>query len=328
MKDYLVTTFNGNKVKRASCIRRKNESYRRGVDIVRVDVYGVNKWMLKTDPELLYDIDHKKYVHKDFRGEYIIYDTEKKSTTNSFNCRYRECYIDGAFALTTLTYAKKHLRLDAKSGIYYTGQKPSINQSVLYNNIQYTYERSKSIFNKFIEKPVTSKLAKLNEKYSFGVELETSEGTIPSNELLANGLIPVRDGSTPNYEYVTVPLNNIDSLFPIIESLNRHCKFNISTSLHIHLGNVPTNKTFISTFYRFMRNIQDDIFQMFPKYKSDNYRGIKRLNYTQKLPNKVRFTTILNFLNNNTPLDQEYTGKRLDHSADRDRNRNGYIYYK
>jgi len=277
--------------------------------------------MLKSDPNLLYDIDKKQYVHEEYRGEYIIYDTEKKSTTNFFNCRFRECLIDSEMALTTLTYAKNYLKLDPSSGIYYNKQKPNISRSILYNNIQYTYERSKHIFSKFKENPVASKLAKLNEKYSFGVELETSTGVIPSNELLASGLIPVRDGSTPNYEYVTVPLNNIDSLFPIIESVNKHCKFNITTSLHIHVGNVPTDKTFISNFYRFMKNIQDDVFAMFPKYKSDNIKGIKRLNYTQKLPNKVRFNTILNFLNNNTPCDDEYFGQRLDHYADRDRNR-------
>jgi len=316
MKNYLVTTFDGKKIKRSLCVRKKGKYYRIRKDIFKVKYGETFTWLTIGDPNLLYDVDDKKYIHSYYRKEFIIYDIDKKLTTNVFDCNLRECFVNGEYGLTTLEHSKQHLILDKKTGIYNDGNKPSFSNSIFYRSVQYSYERNKHLFTKFKEKSNYSSLNNLSSGYSFGVELETSSGTIPSNELLANGLLAVRDGSTPNYEYVTVPLLDITSLLPIIESVNNHCTFDITTSLHIHLGNVPTDQKFISTFYRFMTNIQDDVFKMFPNYKADNSAGIKRHNYTQKLPKKIKFNTILNFLNNDKPCDAVYTGERLNHYAD------------
>lgn len=327
IKDYMVTTHNGEKVFRSKCIRVKGKFYKREEDAVKIKVNGESKWLAKSDPSVLFDMDLNKYVFfgsANLNGRFLLFDLEGKSVSNNADCRNKEVYIDGYIGFGTNRLVKTLNRCSV-SGIYYKNEKPNINSSNLYNNLRYSYEHNSHIFEKFKEPLDLSELNLLNPGYSYGVELETSNGTVPSDKLLENGILPVRDGSTNNYEYVTVPLNNITSLLPIVDCINEHCKFDISTSLHVHIGNVPTDKAFISKFYKFMYNIQDQIFPMFPKYKEDNSLNIKRRNYTQKLPNKVRFRTILNFLNNNSECGQEYTGEMLHHSADRNRTNKWYI---
>lgn len=332
MRDYLVTTFYGKKVKRSKCIRQKGKYYILNKDIVKIKSNPFDgevkvKWMTLDDPNLVYNIDTKRYDHISRKMKYIIHDMNMTLTSNKFNCNHRECYIDGKYGLTTIDNAKANLTLDSKSGVYFKlgERKGSLTGSMFYQKLKYGYEGSQDLFKEFKETNALSKLNLLTGKYTFGVELETATGAIPSNKLLETGLIPVRDGSTPNYEFVTIPLSNVTSLFPIIEQLSKNCTFNITTAMHIHIGNVPTNKLFVSRFYKFMTNMQDEVFRMFPKYKADNELGIKRRNYTQKLPKKVKFNTILNFLNNNKECTSEYTGERLDHYADMRRTNKWYV---
>jgi len=326
MKDYLITTFDGKEELRSKCVRQNQKFYKINKDIVKVNCGYSKVWLLKSNNNLLFNIDTSEYVHYTNKAKYIIYDIDEQLTTNEFDCNLYEAYIEGIYLLCTPEYANKHLKLDEISGIYYKNLKPKINNSIFYKNLNYSYEHSKSLFNNFKESKQDVKLNKLLSKYSFGVELETSTGAVPANKLLKLGVLPVRDGSTHNYEYVTKPLTQLTNLIPIVEALNKHCTFDISTSMHIHLGNVPTDKEFILNFYKFIVNMQPQIYKMFPKYKLHNDFNIKKKNYTQALTKKIKFETILNFLNNNKQCTQEYTGEMLNHNDDVERLRKWQLH--
>jgi hypothetical protein len=118
---------------------------------------------------------------------------------------------------------------------------------------------------------------------------------------------------------VTKPFKQISSLMPIVETLNNTCEFDVTNSLHCHIGNVPTNKEFITKFYTLMVNIQDQVYKMFPNYKFTNVNKIKRKNYTQPLKSYKDFDSILTFLNNNSVCKHEYKGNYITHIADKTR---------
>jgi hypothetical protein len=325
MKDYLVRTFDNKMEYRSTCIRKGGNYYKRESDVIKIIVHGKSKWLERDHADVLYDIDMKKYVHIDYRKQYTVKGVAGNLTSDNFDCSWREVHQSDGLGIrlfATKAYVK-NLTRDPSSGIYYDkegGKKPRVGNSIMYNNIHYSYERQGYLFEKFKETN-TNPLNALNTKYSYGVELETSHGIVPADTLLDLGILPVRDGSTPNYEYVTTPLKKIGSLLPIVKAIRKHCKFDISTSLHCHIGNVPTDRKFVLTFYKFMQTIQNDVFKMFPKYKADNDLGIKRRNYTMKLPVKKTVGGILNFLNNGQSMDDCYRGKMLDHSADVGRQR-------
>lgn len=329
MKDYLVKTKAGEDALRSECMRLKGEYYLLNNEVFKVFDVAIMEyvWLFRDDKNLLYNIDTKKWVHHNKRSKYVMLNLNRRETSDSFDCNSREAIIDGRAAIISKEYGDKNLKFNSKSGMYYNDDTyiPKARNSILYQGSHYGYEGHKDKFKKWKETK-THKLDNLLFGHSYGVELETSSGYLPSNVLLDTGVCAVRDGSTPNYEYVTKPYTKIGSLLPVIDSINENCEFDISTSLHIHIGNVPTSKEYIAAFYRFAYAMQDQIFNMFPKYKADNVLNIKRRNYTKKLPNKIRFSTILNFLNNgNTWGGSEYTGKHLHHPADIDRRRKWQI---
>jgi len=267
------------------------------------------------------------WTHYNNREKYVIFGVDRNETSSSFDCNLREAVIGGRVVLVTKEYGDSKLRFEPDAGMYYDreGHPPRAGNSTFYSGGAYGYEAHKDKF-KMWKETGSHPLDSLLFGHSYGVEIETSKGTLPSNILLETGVCAVRDGSTPNFEYVTKPYNKVGSIIPVVTEINKRCKFDISTSLHIHIGNVPTDKEFVSNFYRFMYNMQDKVFKMFPKYKADNSLNIKRRNYTKKLPNKIKFGTILNFLNNGNIWEgPEYTGKHLDHPADRERRRKWQI---
>ena len=127
--------------------------------------------------------------------------------------------------------------------------------------------------------------AKFLKNLKFGFEFETSKGYIPPYKLNQLGLVPLRDGSIGGAEYTTIPLEGAKGLQTIKDScqeLTKKCEIDINCSLHVHIGNIPTDRSFMVALYMLFYKIQDDLFSMFPYYKTDP-KGIKQKNYCQKL---------------------------------------------
>lgn len=142
----------------------------------------------------------------------------------------------------------------------------------------------------------------LFNNYTFGVELETTRGIIPESLYKSLGVRPVRDGSITGLEYVTIPLTGekgFCAFIDIVELLNKYTSSDYTCSMHIHIGGVPRSEEFIVAMFKTMFFIQDDIYELFPRYKKNN-GGIKRMCYTAPLDKYLM--TSLNYSNQNHPV--------------------------
>lgn len=137
---------------------------------------------------------------------------------------------------------------------------------------------------------VISAKAKEMSKYlgdiTFGVEVELHRGCLPDYIKNRLGIVVCRDGSlNGGAELVSIPLGGakgLQTLVNLSEELQERGEIGIDCSYHIHFGNIGTDKLSIISLYRLCRNIQNELFTMFPYYKVDP-SGIKQKNYTKKL---------------------------------------------
>lgn len=141
----------------------------------------------------------------------------------------------------------------------------------------------------------TIQVSKFLYNKGFGLEFESSNGTLKEKQLGALGLVPLKDGSlrkpdgTEPYEYTTVPLSEakgLETIKSICKELNDKCEFDVNCSLHIHIGNIKWDTLSIIAYYILAQRVQDELYSVFPLYKKDEmkYAG-KPKNYNQPLPN-------------------------------------------
>ena len=139
---------------------------------------------------------------------------------------------------------------------------------------------------KYYQNYPTEKMAKYLTDITFGAEIEISHGSLPEYIQNRNGVVICRDGSIDGGpELVTIPLSGakgLQTLANIGKELKTRGNININCSYHLHIGSIRTDKTFIAAMYILGRKIQDEMFTMFPYYKTD-HRGFKRKNYNRKL---------------------------------------------
>lgn len=99
-------------------------------------------------------------------------------------------------------------------------------------------------------------------KYSFGLEFETSMGSIPEQECFKLGLIPLRDGSISGIEYATIKLDGekgFSLLGQQLEALRRYTHFNKDCSLHVHLGGFPLDKDKLWNLYLIIKRLSAEL---------------------------------------------------------------------
>lgn len=129
------------------------------------------------------------------------------------------------------------------------------------------------------------RFGKLLGDITYGAEIETSMGNLPDYIQNRHGVVICRDGSIKNAEFVTVPMKGAKGLLNLKYLSSELCKRTKSDhecSLHFHIGSLPKDRLFIVALYALAIRIQDEIFTMFPYYKT-NWRDVKRQNYNQKL---------------------------------------------
>ena len=167
------------------------------------------------------------------------------------------------------------------------------------NHIESLNKQYTEFFNDPIPRNVF--LSKFLRNYTFGLEFETSNGYIRQSKLKKHGVIPLLDGSlrkpdgTEPFEFTTIPYQGIKGIKTIesfTEVLDLHCEFDLSCSLHIHVGNFEIDsKSKIVSFYKLLLDIQDDVFKMFPAYKLNPNLIGKEKNYCKLLP-KLNFNNL------------------------------------
>ncbi len=118
------------------------------------------------------------------------------------------------------------------------------------------------------------------KRHTFGVELETSEGNIPSHKTEGLNVSCVYDGSLKDEhgidwggEYPTGILQGdkgIEQLEKICQALSVNCKVDKRCGIHCHVGIPEPNKQFIVAVYMLATLLEDEIFSMLPASRKTN----------------------------------------------------------
>lgn len=189
---------------------------------------------------------------------------------------------------TNIWYLKKGM--SAVNFKKMTTIRNEINHHVKGYNIEdnaQEFEEKKSNYAKYplkISKEATS-FGKFLGDSTYGAEIETSEGNLPTYLQHRHGIVICRDGSIKSAEYVTVPMSGakgVQNIADIADHISARCNIDINCSLHYHFGNLPKEREYLVALYILGYKIQDDLFKMFPYFKTD-HRGFKKKNYCQKL---------------------------------------------
>lgn len=203
---------------------------------------------------------------------YSLMSVEAGSNSNF----YVEDYGSGKFY-----HVKKYSVKQAKK---VTAPPRSYKNSLVYNTSQAGDQPAKLFEkSKFKIKSIYNKYASYIKGYTFGVEFETSTGFINNRQCVANGLIPLRDGSIDGIEYATVPLEGakgLQALDNTAKLLHERTKHDDKCSLHFHIGGLRRDEDAILAFYKLTELVENEIFAMFPLYKKHNF-GFKRKHYTK-----------------------------------------------
>lgn len=260
---------------------------------------------------------------------------------------------------------------------------PSHNQDGAYSKvikINYNATSETGVFSRILEgyylnrDVKTNKLnkksysiAKLLSGLTFGIEFETSIGRIREPDLYKYGIIPLRDGSVSGFEYTTIPYgytnlylketNNqalakdLVNMKELCAELTKRCQINAKCSMHVHIGGVRKDKLYLLAVYMLCYMIQDEMFEMFPKFKEDSpkYLGTAK-NYCNKLDHlglfencifdkssvlkdnycnniNTYFNKIFKFLSDGQEIGSKFNRKNLKHPIERKWERHGRYHW-
>lgn len=149
------------------------------------------------------------------------------------------------------------------------------------------FQQKKAAYENYTRKKTlkSERYARFLEKTTFGCEFESAMGILPDHIQNRTGVVICRDGSIDNAEFVTVPMKGAKGLLAIKDlclELSKRTTKDIKCAFHVHLGSIPDDRLFLVALYALAIRIQDDVFTMFPYYKTD-WKDFKKKNYCQKL---------------------------------------------
>jgi hypothetical protein len=112
-------------------------------------------------------------------------------------------------------------------------------------------------------------------KYTYGIELETCSGKIFPFEYADNNLNITcdHDGSIKGGEYVTGVLKGdagFKQLYNICSFLKDRCSVDKTCGIHVHVGGVVFNKSFVVLSYLLGRKIEKEMFSIMPPSRRNN----------------------------------------------------------
>lgn len=244
----------------------KNFITRNGVKLVKdVDVFLVDgKWVRK---ELtIIDNFTKKRVLKNNNNLQICYpDLGVSRTVASSNVIICE---NGPICASALKNGRftEHL---LGSPIYF----------IVKNVVPITSNPNRQVNYSYASKPLKGIKLKENNiypnvfnKYTYGIEIETSAGDVGDQELARYGFTTVYDGSIQGHEIVSMPLKcgQLSALREFFEKLKGCARINSSCSLHIHVGNIPRTSENLCRLYDIFYKLQDELWTLIPYYKRES----------------------------------------------------------
>lgn len=127
-------------------------------------------------------------------------------------------------------------------------------------------------------------------RHKFGIEYETSHGSILSSTAGCLGMVPLIDGSlnSGQYEFASIPLDGARGLLAVkaqCEALSENCYVDHSCALHVHMSAIAKNVDFLVPMYLLAHRMQEELFQFVPFYKQDEVGIVgKRKNYSGRSP--------------------------------------------
>lgn len=305
----LVVTYDGTKANREDCANIKGDFYKIGDPKVKDSGQcypiesgsGVKRYRINSG-YITWDWEKEEYVIiNGSLANGLTLEGNGYFTPNKFKNVYVRSYpfyesAGTARDTTVLCLDEKTARslgatLSTVDGYWYLrGDKRKLNdhryfyRKVAYDTFDNVYNLADSRQlgeminyakkNKIKVSPLTVELYKFFNNISFGVEIETSSGRLQDKDLWYYGLLPIRDGSIPNHEYVSIPAYDEQGLEKFVDYmtlLQETCRVDQTCSLHIHLGNVVEQtsnpKLFLVTLYILYYLIQKEVWDMIPPYK-------------------------------------------------------------
>lgn len=306
-----VVTVTGETEYRQNCRKIKGQYY-----VMNKDCFKIGELWIRTDSGLI-EKDHKKgtwvlkkYAQLNLAHGVVGFSPEGRAIMGYYTPDpYDNCIIDldglkhGAISADMLIqngYAE-----DFSTGMFYPPKnikalqtpRNEVDHTAKGYNLEdntYEYLNKTKLFSEYkrsLSKDVLS-YAKMLGDISFGIEIECAKGYLPDFIQNRTGVVICRDGSLndgngkPGPEFVTIPLRGaqgLQNIKDICQELTKRTEIDIKCSLHLHIGNLPTTRMFILSMYKLCSKIQNEMFTMFPYYKT-NPEGIKHKNYNQKLP--------------------------------------------
>lgn len=298
-------------VKNVHCFEIENKWYRTDSGLILKD-YETNQWFLSRDKELRQEIivDFKDGIPVKGWATLNPYTNVKVRSEKK-----RSIYFVGVsteYALNSDILAENGYIEDISTGIWADKKSLSLQEIREYNIIsnKENYDhKGYNIEDNEVEMSLKKKyydgyplsLTKDVRRYSkflndttFGLEFECSYGFIPDYLQNRMGIVACRDGSLrnpedgnkPGPEFVTVPFEGakgLQTLVNISNELKKRTLLSTKCSLHAHLGNLPTSRLYLVSLYVLAFKIQDEIFKMFPYYKTDYTVAKKEKDYCKKL---------------------------------------------
>jgi len=290
-----ITKYNGKPAFLNDCRKIKGEFYEKDIDCFFVD----HKWNRIDNGLIAFDYRDGKWKRKasfNFVTGYVDSSDEKKTFTVDENViNKNSSYFLNENVLMQHGYvesinSEKFLKKEQSNTKGIGAKYGNLSYNLKQIDIETLSQSHKEIFKKDIKDPFLSRFLK---DYTFGLEFETSNGYIRNRKLQEHGVKPLLDGSlrkpdgTEPFEFTTIPYsstNGVATIKSFCEVLDLHCEFDLTCSLHIHLGGFAKDRTSVLKLYKVLQDIQPFIFKMFPKYKKNPNYIDKRKNYCQFLP--------------------------------------------
>lgn len=107
--------------------------------------------------------------------------------------------------------------------------------------------------------------------FSYGFELETSDGQFLLDQPENYGFVTLYDGSISGHEYASVPMrkNNLGALKSFCETIQKNHVTNRFCSVHIHVGSVPYSQKNLLALYSLFYRLQDELHGIVSPFKKD-----------------------------------------------------------
>lgn len=172
---------------------------------------------------------------------------------------------------------------DINSGLFFL--KDNI-QKGKYPYYEYNNIHNKSIDNSAKDLALGIKTSSYRgfegKQYTFGIEAETFTGTIhpylyKENDLnwqcVYDGSLKTDNGEALGGEYISGILKGdtgITQLEKMFYELAKRCTVNRKCSIHVHIGNLSFNNSFMIHMYELCRIVQDEMFQLLPISRRNN----------------------------------------------------------